>query len=381
MTPGGYTILHVSTETGWRGGEQQVKYLADGLSARGHRCIVACPPKSALFRDREAAGMAAPLHHFGEFDIFAAARLANLAERESAHLIHAHTSHAHSLAWLAGRKLPVPVIVSRRVDFPVGGNRFSRMKYFAPSVFYIAISQAVKGVLVDAGIAPARVAVAHSGIDPGRYEPRPGPRDEAAAALWGAAPGVPLLINVAALTDHKDQATLLRAAAELRREIPEFRLVIAGSGELETELKALAAQSGLEDRVTFAGYLDDLRPLFRAADLFVLSSHLEGLCTSILDAMSAGVPVVATRTGGVPEIVEHGRNGLLAPPRDPAALADAIRTALGNPMLRLAFAAAGRETVLKGFTHDRMVEGTLAAYRTALERYHRALAAGMKAGG
>lgn len=378
--PEGYTTIHVSTEKGWRGGEQQVKYLTDGLASRGHRCIVLCPPDSALFADRAKAGMARPLDHFGEFDIFAASRLTQLAESERAHLIHAHTSHAHSLAWLAARKAPVPAVVSRRVDFPVGGNWLSRRKYDAPSVFYIAISDAVKSVLGQGGVPAQRIEIVHSGVDPGRYAFREGHRDEAAAAQYGAPPGVPLVVNVAALVDHKDQATLLRAAHALAHEGVPFRLVIAGSGELETQLKALANGLGIGERVLFAGYVTDVATLLRAADLFVMSSHLEGLCTSILDAMLAGVPVVATRTGGVPEIVVHGRNGLLAAPRDPAGLAQQIRAALADPALRVGFAAEGRATVERGFTHDRMVEGTVAAYREILGKYHRARAGAQKDG-
>jgi glycosyltransferase involved in cell wall biosynthesis len=379
--PDGYTIVHVSTETGWRGGEQQVRYLTDGLAARGHRCIVVCPRRSALYADRERAGMARPLEHFGEFDIFAASRLAHLAESEGAHLIHAHTSHAHTLAWLAARKTPVPAVISRRVDFPVGGNWLSRRKYDAPSVHYIAISDAVRGVLLQAGIASSRIAIVHSGVDPSRYAFRGGPRDEAAAAGYGTLPGVPLVVNVAALVDHKDQTTLLRAAAALARDGAAFRLVIAGDGELAAHLKSLAAELGIADRVLFAGYVRDVPALLRAADLFVMSSHLEGLCTSILDAMLAGVPVVATRTGGIPEIVEHGRNGLLAPPRDPGALAAQIRALLGDPDLAAALATEGRATVMRRFTNDSMVDGTLAAYRDILGKYHGALSRAQKGGG
>lgn len=372
MDTTGYTVIHVSTETGWRGGEQQVKYLTDGLARRGHRCVVLCPPNGALHRDRAAAGMAEPLHCFGEWDIFAASRLGALAERTGAHLIHAHTSHAHTLAWLAARKTPVPAVVSRRVDFAIRPGPFARAKYVSPVVSFIAISGAVRDVLVRGGVDERRVAVVHSGIDPSRYAFRSGPRDDSAAARWGAGPGTPLVINVAALTDHKDQDTLLRAAALLRASVPDFRLVIAGSGELEEKLKRLAGELDLGSHVVFAGYLDNLAPLYAAADLFVMSSHLEGLCTSILDSMLAGVPVVATRTGGIPEIVRHGVNGLLAPPRDPAELAAAMATALGNPMLRAGFAGEGRGTVMRGFTHDSMVEGTLAAYRDILAAYHRA---------
>ena len=356
------TVIHVSTESGFRGGERQVRLLTDGLAARGHRCVVACPPGSALLEDRRLVGMGTPLASRGEFDLLAARRLAGMVRAERADLLHAHTSHAHALVWLAGLMAGVPAVVSRRVDFPVGGNPLSRLKYHGRGIHYIAISDGVRRVLEAGGIPGNRIAVVHSGVDPSRYEPRGAARDESEAGQWGATRGVPLLVNVAALVDHKDHATLLRAAAVLRDRGVAFRLVVAGSGVLENELRALCHDLALDERVAFVGHVADLRPLFRAADVFVLSSHLEGLCTSILDAMLAGLPVVATRTGGVPEIVMDGRTGLLVPPRAPEALASAIGRMLADTDLRLGLAAAGREHVLSDFTATRMVEGTEAAY-------------------
>lgn len=366
------TILHVSTERGWRGGERQVKLLTDGLAARGHRCLVLSPPEAALFRDRSQCGhpgiIPVPLRRMGGFDPFAARRLARLVDEEKVDIVHAQTSHAHSLACLAQRWMSAPVVVSRRVDFPVSPNFFSRRKYLDPRITYIAISEAVKQVLAASGIAPERIAVVHSGVSLELMEKDLALlRTEARSALE-LAPDQPLILNVAALTDHKDQATLLRAAALLRERVPAFRLVIAGSGELEEPLKRLASELSLESRVTFAGYVKPLDPLYAAADLFVMSSHLEGLCTSILDAMSAGIPVVATRTGGIPEIVCDGENGWLVPPRDPEALAEALARALADADRRARFAEAGRRTVLGAFTNNSMVEGTLKVYRGVLEK-------------
>lgn len=379
----GYTVLHLTTERGWRGGEQQVSWLTDGLAARGHECRVLCRPGTPIFQDRSKAGQAEPLYYFTEFDIFAAARIAERAREMQADLIHAHTGHAHALAYLACRKLPVPCVVSRRVDFAVGGNALSRKKYFAEWVFYIAISHAVRQVLVDSGVDDRRIEVVHSGINPSRFQPRPetGMRDDALAAEYGAAAGEPLIVNVAALVDHKDQATLLRAFALLLGRVPRARLAIAGTGELEATLRNLAAELGITERVNFLGYVPDVGRLLRAGDLFVLSSHLEGLCTSILDAMAVGLPVVATRTGGVPEIVADGVTGLLAPPRDHAALAQAMETMLTNPMLSRTTAAAAGDMVRARFTNDSMVDGTVGAYRNILAAYHRALTAGRAAAG
>lgn len=359
-------IIHISTETGWRGGEQQLTLLTDGLAARGHRSIVLTPPESKLFEDRLRAGIARPLSYISEFDVFAARRLTKLARTENADILHAHTSHAHSLAYIASRWTHVPVVVTRRVDFPVNRNWLSSKKYGSKSVHFVAISEAIRQVLLSAGIPDDHVSLVYSGVDPSRFEYRDRPRDDTAAAQFGAPAGVPVLVNVAALTDHKDQATLLHAAALLRDHGTAFKLIIAGSGELESHLKSLATELALNSHVQFIGYVQNLVPLYHAADVFVLSSHMEGLCTSILDAMLAGVPVVATRTGGVPEIVENERNGLLVAPRNPAALAEGLEKLMSDPKLRMTFAAQGRSTVLGRFTADCMVDGNIAVYKQVL---------------
>ncbi len=361
------SILHVSTETGWRGGEQQVKLVTDGLVRRGHVVKVLSPLGARLLADREAAGIGAPMPvRWGEWDIAASRLIARAAREINADLIHAQTSHAHTLALRAARKLNLPLVVSRRVDFRVGSNWFSRRKYLHPAVRYIAISHAIKDVLIESDINPSKIHVVYSGVDPDRFPIRGQTRDEELARGWGAGPGVPLLVNAAALTDHKDQATLLQAAALLKREGMAFRLIIAGSGELEEELKALSLKLGLEKEVLFAGYISNLSSLYPAADIFVMSSHMEGLCTSILDAMSAGVPVVATRTGGIPEIVIHGENGLLAPPKNPRALADQLFKLIENGAQRNEFRSAGRKTVMDRFTNDAMVNGVLNVYQKIL---------------
>lgn len=378
-------ILHVSTERGLRGGERQVLNLLAGLSAAGHANHVACPPDGGLAGELRAAALPGlTLHPFsprGGADPVAAWRLAALARATGADVVHAHTSHAHALAWLAllappwlgGMPARPAVFVSRRVDFAVGRGAVGRAKYLHPRLCYLAISHAVARVLVDGGVPAGRVRVVPSGVDPMRFGgPRPPEisaprRDETVAARHGAGPGVALLLNVAALVDHKDHATLLRAAARLHDAGQPFRLVIAGEGPLRAELEALRGSLGLADEVAMPGQLDNavLADLHRAADLFVITSHLEGLGTAVLDALAVGLPVVATAAGGLPESVIPGRTGWLAPPRDAAAVADAIAAALADPEARAQAAAEGPRLVGETYTHASTARLTALAYAEA----------------
>jgi glycosyltransferase involved in cell wall biosynthesis len=219
----------------------------------------------------------------------------------------------------------------------------------------IVVSRAIQRVVEKGGLAPDTLRLVYEGVP--QRSPQAGGREELAAL--GVPPGAPVVGNVAALTGHKDHATLVEAMALLRPRAPEARLVIAGEGELRSTLESLVRHRGLDERVVFAGFRGDLDRILPAFSIFCLSSHLEGLGTSLLDAMSFGLPVVATAAGGIPEAVEDGVSGRVVPPRDPPALAGALAEVLGDEETRRTLGDAGRRVFLERFTADRMVEETL----------------------
>jgi glycosyltransferase involved in cell wall biosynthesis len=219
-------------------------------------------------------------------------------------IIHAHNSHALSLAhWArmvlarAWRQPPPRLVLTRRVIFPV---RPGSALFRADRI--IAISEAVRVALVTAGAAPARLALVPSGIDPDEVR-RAAAFPLGIRAQLGLPSTTPLAVNVAALEPAKDQATLIRAAAQARALRPDLHWVIAGGGRLRPALTAEATQLGLTDRIHFIGWTDHPEALMREADVVVMSSRAEGLGTAVLDALALGKPVVATSGGGLPEIV------------------------------------------------------------------------------
>jgi glycosyltransferase involved in cell wall biosynthesis len=355
-------VLHLDEQRGWRGGEQQVAYLVEGLIQRGHRVWLCGRPEGELLRRCKFDGLTqVPLPLRGEWDIFSARRLARVIRDEHIDIVHAHTSHSHTIAcmavWFAKRGVAV---VSRRVDFVPSSNRFSRWKYRWPRQ-YIAISRKIAQVLEEFGVPAERIAIVHSAIDPARFDVPPLPRESlpvpADAFLIG---------NVAALVGHKDQQTLLRAMPLVIERLPHAHLLIAGEGKLRGELEALARELNVQDHVHFLGYRKDVPQLLRALDLFVLSSKEEGLGTSVLDAMAAGVPVVATQAGGIPEMVRDAETGLLVPVGDAEALAEAmLRMAVDGELVARCKTAA-EDMVGKEFVADRMVEENVAVYEALL---------------
>jgi len=370
MNEQGLSLVHVDSERDWRGGQAQVELLVRGLAQRGHRVTLVTPRGSRLAERLAGAPIEivadSPRH---EWDFRAGLRLRRIVRERNADLIHAHSALSHALvAWLSwGGPKARPIAVSRRVDFPIS-NWFSRLKYRHPDCWYLAISTAVRDVLIRGGVAADRIFLAPSGVDPAKFTyqtDRP-----AARRALGVAADEFLVCNIGALTDHKDHATLIRAAQSAIAQAPQLRFVVLGEGELRPALEAQIAQGGLGDRFRLLGFRSDVEACLAASDLFVLSSHMEGLCTSLLDAMLLGLPIVATRAGGVRDIVVEGETGLLAEPRQSAALADAIVRMMRDGELRARLAAAGRHRVRERFTIERTLELTLAAYQEIIRRFN-----------
>ena len=349
-------IVHVDSAASWRGGQNQVLLTARAMQARGHEVVVACRGGGPLAaRARDAGLDVRPIPFRGDLWPAAALALARVLREVAPRVAQLHDPHALSaglLARLAGPR--VPLVATRRVDFHVRGP-LSRAKYRA-AARVIAVSGAIADVLEQDGLARAGMRVVYEGV-PDRPA-APGGRD--ALRALGVPDGALVVGNVAALTDHKDHRTLLDAAARVVRDVPAARFVVVGDGELRAPLEERARTLGLGDRCVFAGFRSDLDVLLPAFDVFCLSSHMEGLGTSLLDAMAFARPVVATRAGGIPEAVADGVTGRVVPARDPNALAAALADLLGDGARRAAWGAAGRARFLERFTADRMAEATLA---------------------
>lgn len=357
--------LHVDTARTWRGGQNQVLLTVNGLRAIGQRATLVAHPDGEL-RRRAAEGLdLIPLAPRTEVDLSAAWKLARLIKRLRPDVIHAHDPHGVAMAALAlslgsaatGGALPA-LVAARRVDFHLKGNSFSRWKYRQVDCF-ITASEAIRQMLLADGVAPDRAVTVHEGIDVEHVAAVPPVNVHEAFWLPHQAPVVG---NVAALVPHKGQRYLIDAAHQVVQEIPDARFVILGEGELRDHLEKQVREHCLEKHVLLPGFRTDVLGCIKGFDLFVLSSVTEGLGTSLLDAMACARPIVATTAGGIPEIVEDKVNGLLVPPRDAAALAQAIVRGLKDEALRERMGAAGFARVNERFTVERMVAGTAAIY-------------------
>jgi glycosyltransferase involved in cell wall biosynthesis len=299
-------------------------------------------------------------------DLGAAWRLSRILRQLQPEIVHAHDSHAVAMAAsalsMASPSARPPLFMSRRVDFHIRKNALSRWKYNQVDLFVCA-SGAIRRMLLEDGVRGERTAVVHDGVDLARLDLVPAASIH--EALW-LPHHAPVVVNAAALVPHKGQRHLVEAAALVVREIPDARFVIFGEGELRESIERQIGSHRLEKHVLVPGFRPDVLSFVKSADLFVMSSLTEGLGSAALEAMACGKAVVATTAGGIPEAVVHGETGLLVPPRDDRALADAIIHLLTDGDTRARFAKAGRQRVEEQFSAARMVDGIARLYAGVL---------------
>jgi glycosyltransferase involved in cell wall biosynthesis len=357
-------IVHVAKVAGISGSESHLLLLLPDLRARGHdvRFVMLHegePGAEELARRLEQAGVPVErLRMRGAADPVAFTRLGRIVRRLRPEILHTHLVHADFHGLVAGRLARVPLLVSTKHGF----NPFRASRVFAAADravarlanVHVAISAGLAHYLAESeGFDAGGFEIVHYGIAAGPPPPAP-PRE-------------PRLAVVGRLIPIKGHSSLLEALALARHEVPGIALEIAGGGPLEPELRAQTRRLTLGDAVSFLGQVAPAGPVFERARVVVVPSLGEGFGLVALEAMERGRAVVASDVGGLPEIVEPGRTGLLVPPGDPAALAAALLELVRNPERTAAMGAAGRERALTAFSQERCTDGIEALYRAALE--------------
>ncbi|GJQ29290.1 MAG: glycosyl transferase [Phycisphaerae bacterium] len=356
-------ILHVEAGMHFYGGPRQVAYLIEGLAARGHECVLACPPGAAIGSKVSAHARVHATAIRGDLDVLAVRRLARVIRREKPDLVHAHSRRGADVwSGLAAKVGGVPCVLSRRVDNPE--SRLAMSTKYRLFDHVVAISEAIRRVMLSSGMAASRVTCVRSAVDASPYLR---PVDRAAFEREFDLPSGSLVIGmVAQLIQRKGHHHLIEALGPLTREFPRLRVVIFGKGPLERAIRAAVQERRLEATVRFAGFRDDLPKWLGGLDVLAHPAEIEGLGVALLQAAAAGVPIVASRAGGMPEAVLEGVTGLLTEPGDAVQLAVALRTLLADESVRRRMGEAGRARILAEFTVDVMVEGNLRVYEQVL---------------
>jgi glycosyltransferase involved in cell wall biosynthesis len=356
-------VVHVEMGHHLYGGARQVAYLLNGLAGAAAGHVLVCTPGSGVAHAlRNPAVVVQPLTMRGDLDVGFLFRLFRLLRECRPDLLHLHSRKGDLLAILAARLAGVPVIYSRRVDNPP--NWADRVLKFPLCTRIVTISEGILEVLAGAGVDLARLVCIPSAVDTGRY--RPGCEGDWLRAELALPAAATLIGVVAQLIPRKGHAVLFRALGQLMPR-SDFIVLVFGQGPQEQELKGLSRDLGLENVVRFAGFRTDMEHVLPCLDVIVHPALMEGLGVSLLEGAACAVPIIASRAGGMPEIVHHGENGYLVAPGDSGALALHLDSLLKDAALRQRLGAAGRHIVLERFAVERMVSGNLALYRTLVD--------------
>jgi glycosyltransferase involved in cell wall biosynthesis len=364
----GIPIVYLITELDTGGAQKALLQLLSRLDRQRFSPSVAClyNGAGAVAQEIEALGIrVTDVRMAAKWRMDALCRLYGLLRAEHPAILHAHLFHANLLGRVVGRLAGVPIILS--TEHTMGME--SEWRYWVNRLTHplvdrvVCVSpQIVRFVTHHVGIPEAKTVLIQNSIDLQRFQSVPD-RQDARIAL-GLPLGHPLICTVARLDPVKRLDILLSALAKL----PEVRLVVVGEGPERCKLIGLASELGVEERVQFVGQRQDVLPWLAACDLFVLCSDWEGMPMAVLEAMAAGIPVVATETGGMPDVIVPDVTGRLVPPGQAEALARAIAGLLDDAELRREMGRAGAKRVADAFALDQMTERTVQLYDELLEK-------------
>lgn len=366
-------ILHIVSEMTIRGGENQIKHLVaqgkENLDYSGtFQHFVACPENSDAI---EVFSDLCPTYTFKKspLKVSSASQISKIIKELEISAIDCHSSHAHTLGILVKLRFKkLKLIVHRRVDNKPSSNIISKFKYKSYLVdSFVAISDAIKKVLVGYGVDSKKISVVKSAVNHKAFENIE--VDLAKSNLrkeLNISEKTKIICNVGYLTKQKDHKTLLKSLYELKKTYPLFHCIVAGDGALLKGLKSLCKQLELESQVTFLGFRKDIPKLLSASDIYLMPSSNEGLGTSIIDAIHCNLPVVATRVGGIPELVIPGKTGFLSDSGDFKNIAKNLNTLLNDDYLAKEYSQNARKIILPNFTIEAMAKGNHENYRKLL---------------
>jgi glycosyltransferase involved in cell wall biosynthesis len=353
----------------YRGGQHQAFLLLQGLRERGHAPELMALRDSLLASRAKEVGASVRLVDAGRRRLAAASQIRNLVRERRVDLVHANEPHALTSAWLARAHRAVPIVVSRRIALPISRSRLSLARYRAAARI-VAVSHFVERSVIQSGLPADCITVIYDGVQiPPEISQA---QRESARSQLGVPREIPCVGNVAAFVREKGQALLLEAFAKLRAQFPECVLLLRGEGPELRTLESLARELLVAEAVKFLPGGVEIETMFAAMDIFAFPSHEEPLGSALLAAMAHGLPIVGFARGGIPEVVEAGKTGVLVGDLETESFTSAIAHLLARPDEADCLGKAARESAIIHFSVDRMVGRTLQLYESQIPMHQKA---------
>lgn len=274
------------------------------------------------------------------YDLIEIVRLAYFMRKNRIDIVHTHLFESNVIGRIAAKLAKVPVTVStihNIYHWKKGKGFKNRIKALVDKItanyftdMLIAVSDSVRKYHIDLGFNAKKIVILRNMVDLNEFKPLHNFDPVKKRRELRLDINCPVILNVAVLSEQKGHKYLLKAAKSILTTVPNTQFLIVGDGPLKAQLMSIAKIAGVSDNVTFIGMRKDIPELLSTCDIFVMSSLWEGLPITLLEAMAMAKPIVATSVGGIPEVIENGKDGILVPPKDPEALADAIIYLLRN---------------------------------------------------
>jgi glycosyltransferase involved in cell wall biosynthesis len=360
-------VLHIELGRHRLGGTMQVFYLHRALSESGIASRLITPESSVLHQLAIANNLdVTPIRYSGDADVSAIWKIAAIVRNFSPNIVHIHSRRGADVWGAIAARLAsnAKIITARRVDDPIKRTLLNRFRYGPLCDHIVAVSQGIVRALEAGGVSRDKISQVYSAIEAQQYQSDVTP-DVIRAELGLHAEGAVLAV-IAQLIERKGHRFLLAAMAQVLQAFPQTQLLFLGEGALEENLRARVSDLGLTERVVFAGYRDDVGRVLQAIDILIHPATMEGFANVAMQAGAAEKPVITTDVGGMPESVADKETGLVVPPQNPNALAEAIISLLADPTRSRAMGAAGKQRVESRFTIEAMVSGTLEIYQQLL---------------
>ena len=354
-------VAHIEMGSHLYGGAQQVLYLLEAFSSSDVTSMLICPVGSAIGKAARERGVAVEeVGYRGDLDWVVLPKIKRLLRQRSIDLVHVHSRRGADL-WggLAARQVGLPCVISRRVDHHQA-RWWAGLKY-AMCDHVIAISEGIRAVLLADGVSAEKVSCVRSAVDFERFQTV---SDSVGVKARFGLPDDSVVVGMAAqLIPRKGHDVLLEAVSALKDRWPQLRVLIMGKGPLATSVAQQIEAMDLEEQVRCVGFLTDIETVLPHLAFLVHPARTEGLGVALLQAASAGLAVIASRAGGMPEAVLDEETGILIPPGDAQALVAAMERLLSGPALANEYGAAGRRRMADEFSINAMAVGNLSVYR------------------
>jgi glycosyltransferase involved in cell wall biosynthesis len=359
-------ILHTEWSDGLGGQEKRVLAEAAGLIERGHYAAIVCRKHAQIKAGAEENGIdvhTLPLRK--PYDLVSIIRLSQFLKANNFDIVNTHSGVDSWIGGLAARLAKVPVLArTRHLNIPLKRSLLNFIHYL-PDV-YITCGENMKDNLVEqCGFPEDKVVSIPTGVSPKFFEVK---KNREARIKYGLDINSAVITNVGILRSVKGHEITLKAVKPVIEAVPNAKFLIVGDGPRKEALEKFARDLGISKHVTFTGFIEDIPEIYSFTDAAVLSSWSEGLPQSVIQAMAAGVPVAATKAGGVPEVVVHEKTGILVEPGDHEGLAKGIIRILNNPDVAATFAENARRFVVKEHSSGHMIDRIERLYRELLEK-------------